>query len=87
MRLPIYSAPAASTTPSGIDVLNSTHGSAPVDGWRSPARLAVVMVALLITIAAFSNGIPGQFVYDDDIQIVQNQYIQEARYYWTGLIG
>ena len=34
---------------------------------------------------AYFNAIPGEFVYDDDSQIVSNDYIQESRYTWTAL--
>ena len=49
------------------------------------ARRAVLVVALLITAAAYANVVPGEFVYDDDIQIVRNPHIQEGRHFWKAM--
>ncbi|MCI0491200.1 MAG: tetratricopeptide repeat protein [Blastocatellia bacterium] len=46
---------------------------------------AVVCVALLLTAISYSNAVSGEFVYDDDAQIVENTYIQHDQYFYEAL--
>ena len=48
-------------------------------------HLFVCGVALLLIAAAYSNALRGDFVYDDEVQIVQNDYIKHDRYLWHAL--
>lgn len=48
-------------------------------------HLFVCIVAILLTAAAYSNALRGDFVYDDELQIVQNDYIKHDRYFWLAL--
>lgn len=48
-------------------------------------HLFVCVVAMLLTAAAYSNSLRGDFIYDDDVQIVQNDYIKQDRYLWHAL--
>jgi protein O-mannosyl-transferase len=48
--------------------------------WRGQA--AVLGVALLLALVAYGNAPAGKFVYDDNAQIVNNQYIQHGQYFW-----
>lgn len=44
-----------------------------------------MVVAAVLTVAAFANSIGGEFVYDDDSEIVENPYIQQGRYFWKAM--
>jgi tetratricopeptide (TPR) repeat protein len=44
-----------------------------------------LLVAVLLCIVAYANGLLGDFVYDDDLQIVENFMIQDGRYFWKAL--
>ncbi len=51
--------------------------------WKWHSTVAAVAIAL--TIFAYSNAVRGKFVYDDNIQIVKNQFIQHSQYFWQGM--
>lgn len=43
------------------------------------------MIAILLIAATFSNALRGEFVYDDNFEIVKNPYIQHGEYFWTAM--
>lgn len=45
----------------------------------------ILLVALVLCLLAFANALRGEFVYDDGIQIAQNQFIQDGRYFGQAL--
>lgn len=48
-------------------------------------HLLVLGVAAVLTIFAYSGSLRGEFVYDDDIEIVENPYIQHSQYFWRAM--
>ncbi len=53
----------------------------------SRADLAALLVIALLAIAVFAGSLHGEFVYDDTKQIVDNQLIQEGRYFGKALLS
>jgi hypothetical protein len=48
-------------------------------------HLAVAVVAGLLIVIAYSNALHGKFVYDDNLEIVANPYIQRGELFWTAM--
>lgn len=52
---------------------------------QSKSHWWIPLIACLLVIVAYANGVRGTFVYDDNKQIVQNQLIQDSRYFWKAV--
>lgn len=47
----------------------------------------ILVVTLLLAAAAYFNGVAGEFVYDDAVQIVANENIQQAHHFWKAMLS
>ncbi len=52
---------------------------------RARHALLIPVVALLLIAIAYHNAPVAGFVYDDQTQILQNNYIQDSRHFWKSL--
>ncbi|MCS6806280.1 MAG: tetratricopeptide repeat protein [Acidobacteriota bacterium] len=55
-----------------------------IAGWRRLDTIVVVVI-VAVTVAVFANTLRGPFIYDDTMQIAQNQLIQQNKHIWTAL--
>lgn len=54
-----------------------------VAAWKTHAWILVVTA--LLTLGAYANALEGDFVYDDDIQIVKNDNIKHGELFWRAI--
>ncbi len=58
---------------------------APAGRTERKQHVIICAVALFLASLAYSNALRGEFVYDDDFQIVKNRYVQQNQHFWEAM--